>query len=91
MDNSFIYTLISSFAILFLGVITVFHDRKSFTNKLFALISLATIFWGLANYFSLDPIFFPTIIWARLVLFCAVPHIVFFYLLSEHKIGCLRY
>ena len=80
MNSEFIYTLIASFTILFVGAVTIFHDKKSVTNKLFAFIGIATIFWSLANYFSLEPLFFSTLVWARLVLFFAVPHIVFFYL-----------
>ncbi len=79
MDIGFIFTLVVSFAILFIGVITTYHDRKSSTNKLFAFISLATVAWSFVNYFSLESIFLPEIVWARLVIFFAVPHVVLFY------------
>ena len=80
MDVGFIFTLVVSFAILFIGVITTYHDKKSVTNMLFAYISLATVAWSLANYFSLEPVFFSKIIWVRLVIFFAIPHVVLFYL-----------
>ncbi|MFA6000142.1 MAG: ATP-binding protein [Candidatus Paceibacterota bacterium] len=79
MDIGFIFTLVVSFAILYIGVITTYHDKKSATNKLFAFISLATVAWSFVNYFSLEPIFLPEIVWARLVIFFAVPHVVLFY------------
>ncbi len=79
MNTGFIFTLIASFAILYIGIITVYHDRKSVSNRFFEAISLSTVLWSFANYFSLNPIFVDQIFWARLVLFFAVPHIVFFY------------
>lgn len=79
MNTSFIFTLIASFAILYIGIITVYHDRKSVSNRFFEYISISTVLWSFANYFSLNPFFVSQIYWARLVLFFAVPHIVFFY------------
>ncbi len=80
MNNTgFIFTLIASFAILYIGIISVYHDRKSISNRFFAAISIATVLWSFANYFSLYPILFDRIYWARLVLFFAIPHAVFFY------------
>ncbi len=80
MDIGFTFTLIVSFAILFIGVLTTYHDKKSVTNKLFAYISLVTVAWSFANYFSLEPILFSQIVWVRLVIFLAVPHVILFYL-----------
>lgn len=79
MNIGFIFTLIVSFAILYIGVITTYHNKTSATNKLFAFISVATVVWSLANYFSLEPVFLSQITWARLVLFFAVPHVILFY------------
>lgn len=79
MNIGFIFTLVISFAILYIGILTTYHDKKSATNRLFAFISLATVAWSLANYFSLQPVLFPEIIWARLVIFLAVPHVILFY------------
>ena len=79
MNTEFIFTLVTSFLIFYIGIITVFHNRKDVTSKFFALISIATVVWAFSNYFSLRPVLFPTIIWSRLVLFFAVPHVLLFY------------
>lgn len=84
MNIEFTFTLITSFLIIYIGVITIFHDVKNVTNKLFFLISLATVLWAFSNYFSLHPIIFPAIVWSRLVLFFAVPHILLFYLFIKN-------
>lgn len=84
MDIGFIFTLIVSFAILYIGVITTYHDKKSATNKLFAGISLATVVWSFANYFSLAPTIFSPLVWIRLVVFFAVPHVVLFYFFTRN-------
>jgi signal transduction histidine kinase len=79
MNIGFIFTLVVSFAILYIGVITTYHDKISATNRLFTLISVVTVVWSLANYFSLEPVLFPEITWVRLVIFFAVPHVILFY------------
>ena len=79
MNIEFIFTLVISFLIIYIGAITFLHNRNNVTSKLFALISIATTIWAFANYFSLQPIFFSTLVWSRLVLFFAVPHLVLFY------------
>jgi len=79
MNIEFIFTLVTSFLVFYVGIITIFHNRKDVTSKFFALISLATVTWAFSNYFSLNPILFPTIVWSRLVLFFAVPHVLLFY------------
>jgi signal transduction histidine kinase len=84
MNIGLIFTLIISFFIIYLGAITLLHDRKNITNKLFFLISIVTVLWASCNYFSLQPIFFPTIFWSRLVLFFAVPHIFLFFLFIKN-------
>ncbi len=84
MNSGFIFTLIGSFTIIYIGIITTFHDRTSITNKLFAFVSIATVFWGLVNYFSLEPIWLSTLVWARLVLFFAIPHVVLFYFFTRN-------
>ncbi|MEK7612102.1 MAG: ATP-binding protein [Patescibacteria group bacterium] len=77
-------TLVAAFGIFFLGSIVYFHDRKSFSNVLFFLISLSTVFWSLANYFSLN--FDPerVLFWIRMVLFFAAPHAVLFSLFAHN-------
>lgn len=89
MNIGLTFTLIISFFIIYLGILTVFHDRKNITNNLFFLISIVTVLWAFSNYFSLQPIFFPTIFWSRLVLFFAVPHVFLFYLFIKNfpKLG----
>ncbi len=79
MNIEFIFTLVISFLIFYIGIITVFHNRKDVTSNFFALISLSTVIWAFSNYFSLKSILFPTLFWSRLVLFFAVPHILLFY------------
>lgn len=70
-------TFIPAIFILFLGAIVYFHDRKSVSNFLFLLISLASMLWSVANYFSIDG----DSIWSvRSVIFFAVPHIALFVL-----------
>lgn len=84
MNTSFIFTLVVSFAILYIGIVTTFHNKKSVTNRLYALISISTVLWSLVNYFSLYPVYFESITWIRLVLFFAIPHIVFFYFFTKN-------
>lgn len=76
MTPELAYTMVSGFAILFIGVMVYFHERTSFTNKLFFLISIATVLWANANYFSLTTAPEHLLFWVRLVLFFAVPHAV---------------
>lgn len=80
MSPDLAYTLIASFGIFFMGIIIYFHDRLSVTNRLFFLMSLSTVFWSLANYFSLNPQSTSLLVWIRLVLFFAAPHAVLFIL-----------
>lgn len=79
MTEELAYTLISSFSIFFLGIIVYFHNRKSVTNILFFFISLSTVAWAIANFFSLTVSSEEILLWIRLVLFFAVPHTVLFF------------
>ncbi|MEA3399110.1 MAG: ATP-binding protein [Patescibacteria group bacterium] len=83
-DIGLIFTLVTIFTILFIGLVTFLHRRKSVTNKLFLFISFITAAWSISNYFSLQPVIFSELIWARLVMFFAIPHIVFFYLFIKN-------
>ena len=80
MAQDLAYTLIASFGIFFMGIVVYFHDRTSVTNRLFFLMSLSTVFWSLANYFSLNTSPEALLFWVRLVLFFAAPHAVIFLL-----------
>jgi signal transduction histidine kinase len=75
-------TLTSLFAIFYLGIIIYLYERKNVTNILFFLISLVTVFWGIANYFSLRPDSAYPLFWARLVLFFAAPHAILFFIFT---------
>jgi signal transduction histidine kinase len=76
----FIFTLVTSFLILFIGILALAHDRRSATNYLFFSISLVTVFWAIANYFSINVEPASMIYWARLVIFFGVAHAVLFFL-----------
>lgn len=78
MSSDLAYTLVGAFGIFFMGIIVYFHDKKSISNALFFFISLATVFWSLANYFSISVESDQVLIWVRLVLFFAVPHAALF-------------
>lgn len=80
MSQDLAYTLVASFGIFFMGTVVYFHDKKSVTNRLFFLMSLSTVFWSLANYFSINVDSSQLLIWTRLVLFFATPHAVLFLL-----------
>lgn len=80
MAQDLAFTLIASFGIFFMGIIVYFHDRSSVTNRLFFLMSLSTVFWSLANYFSLNADSRMLLFWVRLVLLFAAPHAVLFFL-----------
>jgi hypothetical protein len=72
-------TIIPSFFVVYLGVITYLHDHKSASNIIFSLISLDTVFWSIANYISIsatDPN--QILLWSRMTLFFAVPHVILF-------------
>lgn len=75
-------TLVSAFAIFFIGTLVYFHNRKSATNVLFFLMGLATLLWSVANFYSVstDTAFALTAI--RFVLFFATPHAVLFLLFT---------
>ncbi len=64
---------ITTAAIGILGFIIFFNNRKSITNQTFLLLSLAVVFWSIANFFSYQ---FSSPFWAlwllRLVIFFAV-------------------
>ncbi|OGM99716.1 MAG: hypothetical protein A2817_02520 [Candidatus Yanofskybacteria bacterium RIFCSPHIGHO2_01_FULL_39_8b] len=78
MAQDLAYTLVASFGIFFMGIVVYFHDRLSATNRLFFLMSLSTVFWSLANYFSLNTESNMLLFWVSLVLFFAAPHAVIF-------------
>lgn len=78
MPTDLALTLVMVFAIFFLGSVVYFNDKQSSTNKLFFFISLFTVFWALANYFSLNPYGLGVIYFIRFVLFFAAPHAVLF-------------
>jgi signal transduction histidine kinase len=80
MSTDLIFTLIASFGIFFMGIIVYFHNRKSATNQLFFLMSLSSVLWSLANYFSLAGESRLLIFWVRAVIFFAAPHAVLFLL-----------
>lgn len=84
MNIEFAFTIIVSFLILYIGVVTFFHDRKNITNKILFYISIITVFWAFSNYFSLKPVIYPAVFWSRLVLFFAVPHIYLFFLFIKN-------
>ncbi len=63
-----------------MGIIVYFHDRKSVSNILFFLVSLFTVFWSLANYFSITVQPAAVLQWIRWVLFFAVPLMMSFFL-----------
>ncbi len=63
-----------------MGIIVYFHDKQSATNRLFFMMSLSTVFWSLANYFSINVDSGNLLAWIRLVLFFAAPHAVLFLL-----------
>src|SRR3989344_8964942 len=74
-------TIGSSFAILFLGILALFHDRKSFTNIIFFLISVSVTLWAISNFFSISTqVPDQAIFWIRLVLFFAAPYAVLFFI-----------
>ncbi len=83
MQSDLASALLASFAIFFIGAVVYFHDRKSASNRFFLALSLATVFWAMANYFSLHVPEDRVIVWVRLVLFFAAPHAVFFLLFTE--------
>lgn len=69
-------TLLACLPIFLMGILVYFHDRQSFSNALFFFISLMTVFWSIANYFSLNADIDHVLFWIRLVLFFALPHVV---------------
>lgn len=69
-------TLLAVLPVFLMGVLVYFHDRQSFSNELFFFISLITVFWSIANYFSLNSDLAHVLFWIRLVLFFALPHVV---------------
>ena len=80
MSPDLAYTLIAALSLFFIGIVVYFHDRKSASNILFFLISLATLFWALANYWSLNVESQEVLFWIRMVLFFAVPHSILLFL-----------
>ena len=80
MSPDLAYTLIASFGILFIGFLVYFHNSKSVSNKLLFFISISTVFWSFANYFSLHSATQNILFWVRMVLFFAVPHVTLFFL-----------
>lgn len=94
MAQDLVFTLIGSFGIFFVGIIVYFHDRTSATNRLFFLMSLAAVFWSLANYFSISMDQANVLIWVRLVLFFAVALMSTFFLFvfnfPENKLRMTR-
>ena len=80
MSSDLAFTLIASFGIFFMGILVYFHDQKSVSSRLFFFMSLSTVLWSLANYFSLNAGSNLLLFWIRMVLFFAAPHAVLFFL-----------
>ncbi len=79
MSLDLAYTLLSIFSILFIGIIVYLNNPISATNILFSLMCFSTIFWAIANYFSLHTEGIDALISIRFVLFFAAPHALLFW------------
>ena len=77
-------SLLTSEILAFLGFLVFFHDRKNVTNKIFFTYSLVIAAWSMINYFSVTVPPEDSLIWIRLVLFLAVPHVFLFFLFVKN-------
>ncbi len=73
-------SILASEILLFLGFLVFFHDRKSITNRIFLIYSSVIAIWSIVNYFSLTITGPEALIWIRLVLTLAVPHVFLFFI-----------
>ncbi|MFA5991461.1 MAG: HAMP domain-containing sensor histidine kinase [Candidatus Doudnabacteria bacterium] len=72
-------SLLTSELLIYLGFLVYFHERKSASNKIFLAYSLIISIWSITNYFSLTVSPEKSLVWIRLVLFWAVPHVFLFF------------
>ena len=76
-----IITSIVALSSIVIGLLVLFNDKKSFTNILFFIFSFSLALWAIANYFSLQEMEKPEILfWMRTVMAIAVVQGISFYL-----------
>ncbi len=51
-----------------LGLTVYIKDPRSVTNRLFLFLTLSFTTWSVANFISVNPVFFDQIIWVRIVI-----------------------
>ncbi len=73
-------SILTSEILLFLGFLVFFHDKKSITNRIFLIYALIISAWSIVNYFSVTVTGPQLLVWIRLVLMLAVPHVFLFFL-----------
>lgn len=71
MLDIFILT-IASVLNLSLGTLVYIKNPASITNRYFFMMTGSFVLWSLANYLSVQPVWFAQIIWVRLVIMFAV-------------------
>ena len=69
--------LISASSTAFLGMLVLFHNRRSATNVIFLVHALVGTILSILHYFSITE--GNVLFWVRLVIFFAVPHVFLFY------------
>ena len=61
----------ASAANLLIGLFVFLNNTKSHTHRAFFFLTSTLVIWSITNYFSLNPVIFDQLTWARLVLFFA--------------------
>lgn len=68
----------------FLAAVVFYHDKKSFTNKIFIFHSIVAVAWSISNYFSVSVSPDKVLFWIRLVIFFAIPYVMSFFIFVQN-------
>ena len=87
METNLLELIILVFGVLasfLMGVVVLYNNPKSYTNKIFSILAIVTSVWLLINFSTLRPEFSKySLILSRLSIFFAVPQIYTVFLLSK--------
>ena len=78
------YALIGGATTMFLGLLVLLHNRRGAANIVFIIHAFTGSIWAMATYFSVVAAPADTLLWIRVVIFLAVPHVFLFFLFVQN-------
>ncbi len=85
LDNiDLFYALVGGATTIFLGILVLLHNRRGAANIIFIIHAVTGSIWAMATYFSVVAPPADALLWIRLVIFFAVPHVFLFFLFVQN-------